>query len=112
MSRTKTVHCSPLFAEYARRRPSGDTSKLPNCQIFFKNRSGVNVTLRPMKPCYWGRSVGTKSHLVPGLLSIHVAERRDPSHHVRRRCVSSSRTRAPSLPEDLRPFEELVADHT
>src|SRR5438309_25906 len=74
------------------------------------SRFEVNAILRPMKPCYWGRSVGTKSHLVPGLLRIHVAERRDPSHHGRRRCVSSPRTRAPRRPEDLRPFEGAVDD--
>src|SRR5256714_15168912 len=41
-----------------------------------------------MKPRLSGRSAGTKSHPVPSLLRIHVAERRDPSHHGRRRCVS------------------------
>ncbi len=44
-----TPHWSPLFAAKARRRPSRDTSKFPNCQIFRSQRRGVKVTLRAVR---------------------------------------------------------------
>src|SRR3990172_8188971 len=47
-SLTYMMYCSPLFAEYARSRPSEDTSKFSSSQILRRNRRGMKVTFRCM----------------------------------------------------------------